>query len=738
MGLVWKAVDTKLDRQVAIKFLPDTIAENSKQLARFEREAKAVAALNHPNIVTIHSVEEADGAPFITMEFVEGRTLGEMIPPDGMAPERLLDIAIPLADAIGASHEKGVTHRDLKPGNIMVTRDGRTKVLDFGLAKLSRQDSPESLTQEGKIVGTLKYMSPEQVQGTAVDHRTDVFSLGVVLYEAATGRRPFESESMIDIVTSIVEEQPTSASELNPAIPRTLARIIDRCLMKEPRRRFQTVIDLRKALDGLQSELTMTLGTPARTTELQSFASGEVDRHSVAVLPFQNLSADPDNEYFSDGITDELIGALGQVQGLRVVSRTSAFAFKGKAEDIRTIGDRLGVGTVLEGSVRRSEERVRISAQLTNVSDGYNLWSRVFDREMKDLFDIQAEIAHTIVDTLKVTLTSDDLFPLIKRSTTNLDAYHLYLKGRFFWNQQTTEGFQQAIRYFNQALAEDPDYALAHSGVADYYGMLGFWGLTRPAEVWPKAREAASKALAIDSALAEAHVSLGWVRLFYEWDSAGGEAEFRQAIELNPGSANAHFAHSLFLTQMGRFDDAFLEVERARNLDPLSPMMNAMVAWVQYYARRYDEAIVECKKTLELQAGLLDAHIVLGQSYREQKRFDAAIEELEQARELSHRNPLILGVLGSALAVAGRQAEAREILGELIAMSEDADAYVAPLGLAALSCGLGERDEVFYWLDLALDAHDGLVRYLKVYPVFDALRDDPRFAVLLRRVGLGD
>jgi serine/threonine protein kinase/Tfp pilus assembly protein PilF len=738
MGVVWKAVDTTLDRPVAIKFLAEHLAQDDVRLAQFKREAMTVAALNHPNIVQIYSVDEADGVPFLTMEFVNGRNLTSSIPRGGFPLERFFELAIPLADALHASHERSIVHRDLKPGNIMLGEDGRARIVDFGLAQLrpphrDRSDSQVSTVpgSEPPGGGTLPYMSPEQLQGKAVDPRSDIFSLGEVLYQMATGERPFKAETSADLIVAIMRTEPIPVTRLNPAVPRQLERIIEHCMHKDRRRRFQTALDVRNELEELRRELEAASRTGDGAVDAREPAP-PLDRNSIAVLPLRNLGADPDSEYFSDGLTEELISTLAQIRSLRVVSRTSAFALKQLGLSVEEIGQRLGVGTVVEGSVQMAGRRLRVTVRLVETSHGYHLWAAKYDRELEDVFQVQDEISRCVVQALSVSLEAARP-ARSRRYTENLEAYQLYLKGRYYWHQETGEALRQAIGYFEKALQQDPAYAPAHAGVADYHVMLAFWGIARPSEAWPLARDAARRAVEIDPELPEAHVSLGLVRLFFDWDGEGADREFQRALELNPGLADAHYARTLALTQAGDTGGALEAIGRARSYDPLAAILRSTEAWVHYYARHYADAIAGCQRTLELHPGFLEAHIGLGLAFKEVREFDRALQELEKARELSGGNPLVLGVLGATLAEAGRPEQALALADEL---DRKRDGYVAPIAHAMLHCGLAEEGRTLEYLRRALEAKDGLVRYLGVFPLFDCVRETHEFSELLVTLGL--
>jgi serine/threonine protein kinase/TolB-like protein/Tfp pilus assembly protein PilF len=633
MGVVYRAEDSELGRDVALKLLPAEMADNPKRIERFRREAKAVAALNHPNIVTIHSIESVETTHFMTMELVEGESLDHIIPPGGLPLARVFDIAIPLADALSSAHERGIVHRDLKPANVMVSGENRIKVLDFGLAKLVEDPDAETgdhgmtalptqateLTAEGMVMGTAPYMSPEQVEGRALDHRTDIFSLGIVLYEMATGRRPFAGDTSAALVSSIMRDSPPTVTEINESLPRHLARIIQHCLEKDPETRYQSAKDVRNELNSLRREVdsgVVTTGSgPTPISEAPSsnknrkyvlgavagvaavvilavgwwlgggsegergaadvrsgvaagdgVATVESDTPSVAVLPFTNLSADPDNEYFTDGLTEELISALANVEGLRIPARTSVYALKDTNLDIQEIGLRLGVDNILEGSVRKAGDQLRISAQLIKVSDGFNLWSETYDREFSDVFVIQDEISGNIVEALQLTLSPVEERALRSERTTDFKAYEFYLRGRGHYRRRTREDFDSAREMFSNAIEIDSGYALAWAGLADTY--TEFWrNYESTEENLRQAEEASRTAVELDPGLAEAHASRGFAlgqRQLY--DEAA--EEFRRAMELNPRLFEAYYYYGTVAFSAGRLETAAEMFERATDAAP--------------------------------------------------------------------------------------------------------------------------------------------------------------------------
>jgi serine/threonine protein kinase len=541
MGEVYRARDRKLGRDVAIKVLPPDVARDPERLARFQREARSAAALNHPHIVTVHSVEEDHGVHFLTMELIEGQGLDQLIPADGLPVEQVVDIAAALADALAAAHDKGIVHRDLKPGNVMVGGDGRVKVLDFGLAKALAAEDPSAIadytltsagrTEIGAVLGTPAYMSPEQIEGRAVDHRSDIFSLGVVVYEMATGQRPFQSDNHAGLISSILRDTPPPASSIRRGLPEGIQRVIERCLQKDPHARPANARELKSSLSRAASSVTSLAG-----------------EQSVAVLPFKSLSADPNDEFLADGVTEEILNALAHIPGLKVTGRSSAFSFKGRSEDLRSVGSKLGVSTILEGTLRRAGDRLRITAQLINAASGYQLWSERYDRVMEDVFAVQDEIATTIAQRLRVSLESSRDGRSAQRPTKDLAAYELYLKGRALLYQRGLS-ILRAIECLTQAVALDPEYAQAWAGLADGYTASGYSGFGRPDDVMPRALDAARRALGLDPNLAEAHNAFACSTLLYERNYELAEREFRRAIELNPNYQQARAWYGLFSLQ---------------------------------------------------------------------------------------------------------------------------------------------------------------------------------------------
>lgn len=753
MGQVYLAEDCRLDRKVALKLLPAEVAADRQRMRRFVQEAKTVSALNHPNILTIYEFGEADSRRFIAMEHVDGVTLREQMSGQGLRINEVLDISIQIATALNAAHEAGVVHRDIKPENLMVRHDRIVKVLDFGLAKLARKSvtakresvDPEARTEvqlhtePGLVMGTVRYMSPEQARGQVVDARTDVWSLGIVLYEMLTGRQPFAADTTSDVIASILRSEATPPTNFNSEIPVELEHIILRTLRKEREERYQSaktlLADLRKLQKRLEfdAELERTASPHKRTTR-ETGISKAVTHNSIAVLPFANMSADVENEYFCDGLAEELLNALAKIEDLKVVARTSAFSFKGKDVNVSEIGSALNVKSILEGSVRKSGNRLRITVQLVNASDGYHLWSERYDREMKDIFDVQDEIAQEITEKLRLQLKGNEQNLLTKRYTENTEAYQAYLRGRYFWNKRTEEGVKKAVGYFQQAIEIDPTYALAYTGLSDCYIVLAGFALLPPHDSFPKARAAAMKALEIDDALAEAHCSLGTVRWVYEWDRLEAEREYERALELNPNYATAYHWYSFSLAAMCRIKEAVEEIERAYELDPLSLMINTNMGTVFYWARRYDTAIETYLKALEIDPSFWPAHWMLGLAYKQVGRFAEAIAELIKAAKLSGGNSLPTAALGHAYALAGMKDKAREVLTDLKRLAQQR--YVPSYGMGKVYAELGDEDLAFEHLQSAGDERDLWLGFIKIDPEVEHLRADPRFTDLIQRVGL--
>jgi TolB-like protein/tRNA A-37 threonylcarbamoyl transferase component Bud32/Flp pilus assembly protein TadD len=718
MGEVYRARDQRLDREVALKILPRELSSDLQRRNRFELEAKAVGALNHPHIVTVYSIEEAEGLQFITMELVSGAPLSDHIPEDGMDPDLALGLAVQLTDALAAVHEKGITHRDLKPANIMVTPANQIKVLDFGVAKLralsgagGSATNALTVTMAGMIVGTASYMSPEQLEGHSADHRSDIFSLGIVLYRMLTGRLPFQGSTLASFMSAVLRDTPAPVSRSRPDLPAELDRILALCLEKEPAKRYGSMADLEADLRAVRAGVADPTGSARRASSTQH------QTDTIAVLPFTDMSPGGDQEYFCDGITEEIINALVAVAGLKVAARTSSFSFKGADQDIRKIGDELGVAQVLEGSVRTAGNRLRVTAQLIEVTTGYHVWSDKYDRNLEDVFAVQDEISAAIVEALQMNMGDGSGPDAAARHSQNMEAYQLYLRGRHCWNRRAKGELPKAIEYFRQAIDADPSYALAYAGLADSYSVMGFFGFDRPATTYTRARAAAERALEIAPGLAEAHCSLGYVRHHYDRDWAAMERSYRRAIELKPEYSVAHQWFSLPLAILGRKTEAIASVLHARELDPLSPVINAAVGWVHHFCGEDEIAHRELTTmAMELVPEFSWLRITLGEVLMALGRPNEAEEHFRYAVNASSRNTFGLGNLGHCLGVLGNRLEAGEILAELGERS--VTEYVSNFALALVHAGLSDAAAARTSLEKAVQENDALASYIGVDPRF--------------------
>jgi eukaryotic-like serine/threonine-protein kinase len=728
MGEVWKAEDLKLRRLVALKFLPRGIAATPGLLARFRIEAQAIAALDHPAICGIYDVDEQEGLAFLSMNYIEGQTLAEKLRAGPLRFDDALMITRLIAEGLQVAHAQNIIHCDIKTSNIMIPRDGGVKILDFGLARVSW--APD-LARDGLAFGTPAYMSPEQALGGSVDHRTDLWSLGVVLYEMIVGCRPFSQEKKA-LIEALVHQPLGEIKGGREKVSPELERIIRKLLEKRPQDRYHSAAALLADLAQLSRASQEGAPWPATGT-----TGVEVTRvPSLAVLPFANLSSDPENEYFSDGLTEELINALAQLRGLRVLSRTSAFATKGRKGGIKALGKVLRVDSVLEGSVRKSANRLRINVNLVRVSDGSTVWSNGYDRELDDVFAIQQDIALRVCEALKAELLTEDTTLLANRHSRSVQAYELYLQGIYCLRQMSPSTLELARGYFEHALRADPNYAPAHAGIASYHYQLGFYNMVPPKHALQPALHHVSRALELDGDLAEAHRIIGEVLMDLEWDWSGAEEHFRKAIELSPGQASNHFSYALLLMKRGRFADAHWELDLALQLDPVAPYLNSALAYLFYYQRDYAQAEQAVQKTLELDPNHFEVRGCQALVYLEQGRFEPAIQAFEKARDLSQGHPLSLAFLAYGLAVAGRQEESRALLEQLLQLSETM--YISPGYIGVIYIGLHDPDKACEWLDRAYEARDSLLTFLHILHSFDPLRQDERFAALLMKTGLAN
>ena len=739
MGEVYRARDTRLGREVAVKVLPGDVASHPDRLARFEREARTVAGLNHPNIVVLYSVEEESGVRFLTMELVEGPTLGQLVRPGGLPLARLLDLAIPLADALVAAHGRGVVHRDLKPANVMVTSEGRLKVLDFGLARPSSPEpSPDAtrtttatspISFAGQLVGTVPYMAPEQVRGEAVDARTDLFAFGVLFYELATGQRPFQGATSADVSSAILRDAPRPVQALRGDLPQDIARIIGRCLEKDPERRLQTAKDVRNELELVRRAVE---SGAAPATRRGMPAAGARALPSIAVLPFANRSHDEEDEFFADGITEDVIAQLCKVRTLKVISRTSVMPFKTRGESLQDIASRLQVASVLEGSVRRVGDRVRIVAQLIDAASGQHLWAGTYDRQLTDIFVIQTDVALHIAAALEAKLSPDERERIRREPTRDVQAYEEYLRGRHCLVRFTAEQMLRSIEYFDRAVERDPDFALAHVGLAMAYTELGENGALGGEQAGSRAMTAAQRAVALDPELGEAHCALAYARLAYEFDWAGAEEGFKRALDLSPGSADTYDLYGRMCAGLGRFAEAVALHERAYELDPLTH--RADLATTLLRAGRDEDARRAAADAIKLEPHDPRLHATLGWALFRQGRTDEGLAELERAVTLTPAEGMWQAQLGQAYALAGRLEKARDVLRQLENPSRPSPA--SPYHLAYVYTGLGESERAMDCLERAFELRAGAVFGIKGSFLLAPLRDHPRFTALLEKMRL--
>ncbi|HEV7377698.1 MAG TPA: protein kinase [Pyrinomonadaceae bacterium] len=805
MGEVYLAEDTRLNRIVALKFLPAEVATDQKRMQRFNQEAHAVSALNHPNIITIHEIEPDAPIPYMTTEYIEGVTLRDRMTQGRMKLEEALDVAIQTASALAAAHAKEIVHRDIKPENIMLREDGYVKILDFGLAKLMEKQatSPEAVTQVhtdlGAVIGTARYMSPEQARGLEIDERTDIFSLGIVLYEMIAGRSPFMGGTNHEVVAAILKEEPLPISNYLAQAPARLQEIISRSLAKDRDARYQTIKELLGDLKAFRQDLEFEVKLHARETGSGTGTTVGADtdgfRHitasepmsrptlsallersdqkrrqrmtfvsvgvvaavlagfavwyfmragqsidSVAVLPFVNVGGDTNTEYLSDGITESLINSLSQLPNLKVIARSSVFRYKGKEIDPQTVGRELGVRAVLTGRVVQLGDQLSIQTELVDVDTQTRLWGEKYNRKVSDIIALQDEISREISEKLRLKLSGKEKEQLAKRYTENSEAYQLYWKGRYLWNRRRPEDIREAIRDFQLAIDLDPNYALAYTGLADCY-VLGNLLQMSPREAMPVAIEKTQRALAIDPNLAEALTSLAKIKLSYEWDWTGAETEFRKALELKPGYATAHQWYGVYLSEMGRHDESLGQRRRALELDPLSLSISTGLGRAYFWARKYDEAIEHLLKTLQQDPKYADTHWSLGLAYEGKKMYAEAIASYQSAISLSKTTefpegkPEMIAALGHAHAVMGRRDEALKIIEQLKTLIAQ-QRYVSPYSIALIYAGLGEKDMAFEWLDRAYNERDESYIHLKVDPRLDDLRSDPRFTERLQLIKL--
>ena len=845
MGEVYLASDISAGRKAALKLLPTQFTGDAERMKRFQQEARAVAGLNHPNILTIYEVGADSSLRYIASELIEGETLRQRLGRESMQLSEAVEIAIQVAGALAAAHEAGVIHRDVKPENIMLRPDGYVKVLDFGIAKLAEQEVPVTMAKEealllvetnlGSVLGTVRYMSPEQARGAHVDRRTDIWSLGVVLYEMVTGHVPFTGDTPQKVMSSILEKEPPPLTNYLAHSSAALQQIISKTLRKDRDERYRSAHHLLKALKDLRRNLefesffmngffdevkrrkvyrvaaayiiaaagiiqlasaafpawdlpnsalrlvimllligfplalvlgwifdltpqgiratpTAALGTHRRSNVIMLVAAGviisavaglfllprvsahKVDK-SIAVLPFENASNEPNTEYLSEGISEALINSLSELQQLRVIARPTAFRYKGKDVDPRQVGRELGVTAVLTGKVRQMQDALNVQVDLVDAVTGAQIWGAGYDRNIADLVAVKQAIAQEITAKLKLKLSSEEQRRLVNRDSTNAEAYQFYLRGRYFWNKRTSDGIKQAIEHFRQSVERDPNFALGYVGLADCYIGLTFYNFAAPHETMPKAKESSIKALALDNTLAEAHTSLAHVLTNYDWNWSEAEKEFKRSIELKPDYATAHEWYAIhYLTATGRLEEAVQEMKKALELDPASLVMNTFMGATLYYAGRYDEAIDQCRRTIQMDPNFAVVHWHLGLAYEQKQALDAATEEFKKAISQSGGSPLMRAALGRAYAESQKKHEANEMLNELNELAKRE--YVSAYELATIYVALGNNEQAFQLLAKAYAEHSFHLVNLNVSPQFKPVRSDPRFQDLVQRLGL--
>lgn len=765
MGVVYRAHDERLGRDVALKFLPPNSLNDDNSRKRFHKEARTLAKLNHPNIATVYDFDSQDAIDFLVTEYIPGETLGAKLAAAPMPQKEVLRLGMQLADGLAAAHEAGVVHRDLKPGNLQLTPDGRLKILDFGLAQffLPASTATTESVLDLPLAGTLPYQAPEQLRGEPASARSDIYAAGAVLYEMCTGRRAFGDAPAFQVIHSILHEMPKLPREIRPKISPQLEQVVLKCLDKDPESRYHSAlelgVDLRRM--SLPSTTTYIYPPPRRRFKWRKVAMGAAaiavaigallaanpswrkrfftqpapaGIQSLAVLPLKNFSGGSDQDYFADGMTDELITDLAQISALRVISRTSMMTYKGSNESLPQIAQDLKVDAVLEGSVERVRDRVQIKVNLIQAPTERHLLSKSYERNVGDVLTMQEEVARAIAGEIQIKLTADELRRLSRPRAVNPEAHESYLQGRYYWNKRTKEDLEKSIGYLQQAVAKDPKYALAYAALSDSYHLLPDLAGAPAGESLEKARSSALKALQLDPSLAEAHASVAKVKEDYDWDWAGAEHEYREAIELNPGLATLHAWYSNLLMEKARMPEALAEAKRAQQLDPLSSFANANLASILYFAGEYDEALEQSWKTLTIDPASPRIHRTIGSIYVEQRNYEKAIVEFKRAVELSPGTPEFLAELGFTYAVSGQTKEGVAILKQL--QRARAHGEASSYSLAVVYAGSGDKEGVLRSLRESLAEHAAGTVKIKVSPLFKTFRSEPAFEDVVRQVGL--
>lgn len=770
MGKVYKVLDKEVNAKIALKLIKPEIAADKKTIERFRNELKTARDISHRNICRMYDLNKEEGSYYITMEYVEGQDLKSLVRQTGqLAIPTTISIAKQVCEGLSEAHKLGTVHRDLKPSNIMIDKEGNARIMDFGIA---RSLKAKGITGAGVMIGTPEYMSPEQAEVKEVDQRSDIYSLGVILYEMVTGRLPFEGETPLGIAMKHKSEIPKDPRELDTQIPEDLSRVILRCMEKDKEKRYQSAGEVRSELENIEKgipttervvperkpitsrEITVTFGLKKlfipvlvvialvisiviiwRLLPKKEPVPISSAKHSIAILPFVDLSPAKDHEYLCDGIAETLISGLSSIKDLHIPARTSAFSFKAKDMDIREIGQKLNVETLLEGSVQVAGDRLRITARLSNVDDGYQLWSESYERGLEDVFAVQDDIAQKIVKALKIELLGEKETQIVMHYTENSRAYQLYLKGRYFWNKRTEEGYKKAIEHFDLAIKEDPSYALAFTGLADSYFLLGTYAYLQPKEAMTKAKKMVQKALEIDDSLAEAHTSLAGIFLNYDFDWEGAEREFKRAIKLNPSYATAYHWYAHLLSRLERHEEAIANNERAQELDPLSLVINSSLGDMLLNARQYDQALEAYQKALEMNPDFWIGHMNIPEIYVIKGMYERAIAKIQEIKSLSGGwYPELETWTGIAYVRLGKRDKAQEVLNNLIERSKKA--YVPSTNLAQLYFALGENDQGFKYLEKAYEERHRDMSHLIVNPAYDRVRSDPRFKAMLKKMNL--